>query len=63
MKFIITNILKLNKLENQEIQEKHEAFNVTDSLSDSVVSFESWIEKKNIELIKKRLMEQKSCEH
>ena len=47
---LITNILKLNKLENQEIQEKHEAFNVTDSLSDSVVSFESWIEKKNIEL-------------
>ena len=26
---LITNILKLNKLENQEIQEKHEAFNLT----------------------------------
>ena len=47
---LITNILKLNKLENQEIQEKHEAFNLTSALGESVLSFESWIEKKNIEL-------------
>ena len=47
---LITNILKLNKLENQEIQEKHEAFNLTDSLAESVVAFESIIENKNIEL-------------
>lgn len=47
---LITNILKLNKLENQEIQEKHEAFNLTDSLAESVVAFESIIEDKNIEL-------------
>ncbi len=47
---LITNILKLNKLENQEIQEKHEAFHLTEALSESVVEFETLIEKKNIEL-------------
>ena len=47
---LITNILKLNKLENQEIQEKHETFNLTEALADSVVEFETIIEKKNLEL-------------
>ena len=47
---LITNILKLNKLENQEIQEKKEKFNLTDALSESVVEFETLIEKKNLEL-------------
>ncbi len=47
---LITNILKLNKLENQEIQEKPEKFNLTDAISDSVVEFETLIEKKNLEL-------------
>lgn len=47
---LITNILKLNKLENQEIQEKHEAFNLTEALSESVIEFETLIEKKNLEL-------------
>ncbi len=47
---LITNILKLNKLENQEIQEKHEAFNLTEALSESVVEFETLIEKKNLDL-------------
>jgi len=47
---LITNILKLNKLENQEIQEKHERFNLTEALAESVVEFETLIEKKNIEL-------------
>ena len=47
---LITNILKLNKLENQEIQEKHEAFNLTEALSDSVLEFEPLIEKKQIDL-------------
>ncbi|MBQ9781700.1 MAG: HAMP domain-containing histidine kinase [Clostridia bacterium] len=45
---LITNILKLNKLENQEIQEKHETFNLTDALLESVVEFEPLIEKKNL---------------
>lgn len=47
---LITNILKLNKLENQEIQEKHEAFSLTESLANTVVEFETLIEKKNLEL-------------
>lgn len=47
---LITNILKLNKLENQEIQEKHEAFSLTEALADSVVEFETLIEKKNLAL-------------
>ncbi len=47
---LITNILKLNKLENQEIQEKHQAFNLTEALAESVVEFETLIEKKNLEL-------------
>ena len=47
---LITNILKLNKLENQEIQEKHEVFSLTEALAENVVEFETWIEKKNIEL-------------
>ncbi|MBR2989160.1 MAG: sensor histidine kinase, partial [Clostridia bacterium] len=47
---LITNILKLNKLENQEIQEKPEAFNLTEALAESVVEFDTLVEKKNIEL-------------
>lgn len=47
---LITNILKLNKLENQEIQEKHEAFHLTEALAENVVEFETIIEKKNLEL-------------
>lgn len=47
---LITNILKLNKLENQEIQEKAEAFDLTEALSESVVEFEPLIEKKKLEL-------------
>lgn len=47
---LITNILKLNKLEHQEIQEKHEVFSLTDALSESVIEFETLIEKKNIKL-------------
>ena len=47
---LITNILKLNKLENQQIQEKHEVFSLTEALSDCVVEFETIIEKKNLQL-------------
>ena len=47
---LITNILKLNKLENQEIREKKEKFNLTDSLADAVLEFENIIESKNIQL-------------
>ena len=47
---LITNILKLNKLENQEIQEKREVFNLSEALADSVVEFETLIENKNLSL-------------
>ncbi|MBO7187755.1 MAG: HAMP domain-containing histidine kinase, partial [Clostridia bacterium] len=47
---LITNILKLNKLENQEIQEKHETFNLTEALADNVFEFDTIIENKNLEL-------------
>jgi len=47
---LITNILKLNKLENQEIQEKKERFNLTEALAETVLEFENIIEKKSLEL-------------
>ena len=47
---LITNILKLNKLENQTITDKAEPFNVTEALANNVVEFESLIENKNIQL-------------
>lgn len=47
---LITNILKLNKLENQEIQEKQQAFNLTEALIKCVIEFEPIIEKKNLNL-------------
>jgi len=47
---LITNILKLNKLENQQIQEKHEKFNLTEALGESILEFETIFEKKNIQL-------------
>lgn len=47
---LITNILKLNKLENQEIQEKNDVFNISEALAESVVEFEPLMEKKNLTL-------------
>ncbi len=47
---LITNVLRLNKLEHQEIQEKHEVFSLTEALADSVVEFETLIENKNLTL-------------
>ncbi|MBQ3234776.1 MAG: HAMP domain-containing histidine kinase [Clostridia bacterium] len=47
---LITNILKLNKLENQEIVDNKEVFNLTEALSESVIDFEPLIENKNITL-------------
>lgn len=48
---LITNVLKLNKLENQEIKEQYENFSLTESLSQSIVEFETLLENKNLELI------------
>ena len=47
---LITNILKLSKLENQEIQEKKEKFNLTKALTDNILEFESIIDSKELEL-------------
>ncbi len=47
---LITNILRLNKLENQQIQEKPETFSITEALSEAIVDIESLIEKKGINL-------------
>lgn len=45
---LITNILKLNKLENQQIQQKAEVFSLTESLANCIVEFEIPMESKNI---------------
>ena len=47
---LITNILKLNKLENQGLKPDKKTFNLTQSLSECVISFEELIESKNISL-------------
>ena len=47
---LITNILKLNKLENQEIKPEYEKINLTEALAQAVLSYEDFIENKNLEL-------------
>lgn len=47
---LVTNILKLNKLENQEIDANFEQFNVCQQLSECVLRFESMWDEKNIDL-------------
>ena len=47
---LVSNILKLNKLENQEISVETHKFNLTTSLGEAVLNFESRIENKNISL-------------
>lgn len=47
---LITNILKLNKLENSEIHPELETVNLTESIASAVLSFEELIEKKGIRL-------------
>lgn len=48
---LIDNILKLNKLENSELSLNIEKFCLTDSLTNSVLTFEDVIDEKNIELV------------
>lgn len=48
---LITNILKLNKLENQELKPEAVKFNLTEALTETVLNFEDLIESKEIELI------------
>ena len=47
---LVTNILKLNKLENQEIHPSLESFRLHDSIAECVLSYEELIEKKALNL-------------
>lgn len=47
---LITNILKLNKLENQEIKPEYEEINLSETLAETVLGFEELIEGKGLEL-------------
>ncbi len=46
---LITNILRLNKLENQEMKTEQEEFDLTEALCEVVLQFEDTIEKKGLE--------------
>ncbi len=47
---LITNILKLNKLENQQIYPAAEAYNLSEQLCECLINFEHVWEEKNIEI-------------
>ncbi len=48
---LITNILRLNKLENQQIQPQYERFDLGETLCELALQFEELIERKSIEFI------------
>ena len=47
---LITNILKLNRLENQQIYPERKEFNLTEQLCECLIAFEQAWEKKDLEL-------------
>ncbi len=47
---LITNILRLNKLENQELKPDYETFSLTDALGEAIIGFEELMEKKSLAL-------------
>ncbi len=47
---LITNILKLNKLENQQIYPQTEPYNLSEQICECLLSFETIWEQKNLEL-------------
>lgn len=47
---LITNILKLNKMENQDVSPEYERVNLTSMLSEAVIGFEELIERKRLNL-------------
>ena len=48
---LVTNILKLNKLENQKLKPEYAQIHLTQQLGESVLSFEELIENKGLELV------------
>ena len=48
---LITNILRLNKLENQEIKADLERFDLGEAVGESILQFEEVIEKKGLEFV------------
>lgn len=48
---LITNILRLNKLENQAIKPENETINLTETLAEIVLGYEEIIENKGLELV------------
>lgn len=47
---LVTNILKLNKLENQQLKPEMQRVNLSDMLAEAILNFEGRIEEKEIEL-------------
>ncbi len=47
---LVTNVLKLNKLENQKILPEKKKINIGELLRENILQFEEFFEKKNIEL-------------
>lgn len=47
---LITNILKLNKLENQDISPEYSKFNVSEALTQAVIGIDGVLESKGLEL-------------
>ena len=47
---LVTNILKLNKLENQQIVLKREEYDLSEQICESLIQFEELLEKKQINL-------------
>ncbi len=50
MSSLVTNILNLNKLENQQLQPEYELINLNEMLETTLLSFEELLDKKGIEL-------------
>jgi len=50
MSSLVTNILNLNKLENQQLQPEYELINLNEMLETTVLSFEEFLDYKGIEL-------------
>lgn len=62
MSDLITNILRLNKLENQEIFEKPQTFQVSEQIRCCLLSFEEVWERKSI-LVESQIEEVDICSH